>query len=99
MYLYAYAYLGLIALDGLCQLAFHWDDKTTQPVFWGVSVVIALQGNYWYKRHVETRIAQLQNPVELARRGGTSFGAAVLFTIALAVTAVAFSLPQIIGKS
>jgi hypothetical protein len=84
MYVYAWGYVGLLAIAGLCQLALHFADSATTPGFLVVGLVIAIQGNYLYKVHVEKSVARIVSRTapqevasELAKRGGTSVGAAI----------------------
>jgi hypothetical protein len=104
IYVYAWGYVGLLAAAGVCQLAFHFDDNATTPGFLVVGLVIAIQGNYLYKVHVEKSVARIvarSDPqdaaVELAKRGGTSVGAAIGLLAGMVAVAVGLAIPLVLA--
>lgn len=102
MYVFAWAFAAVVALDGLCQILFQYNDRFTGPLYWGINAAFAWQGNALYKRHVDQRVGTIlasQSPAgateELARQGGTSAGSVLVFVAVFLVLGLLFVLPDL----
>jgi uncharacterized protein YecT (DUF1311 family) len=101
MYLYSLIFIGVIAVEILCEYAFDFPDRFTNAINITIPVITGFLGNSWYKYHVKKKFKEitantLNSPekvkIELIRQGGTSIGAAIGFIaifIAVAVIAIA----------
>ena len=90
MYLYSWIFIGVVIVEMLCEYAFGFPDKLSNAISLAIAVTFGLQGNSWYKLHVEKKVKEItamntpeQAKIELARQGGTSIGAAIGFVVAL----------------
>jgi hypothetical protein len=91
MYMFSAILVGVIVIESLAEYALGVPDRFSNVVGVIVSVVCSMQGNYWYKRHVERTVRDVmaqKRPVEetiaeLARRGGTSVLAALGLLVAV----------------
>ncbi len=94
MYAVAWIYLGLAAAADLAEAVLNLGRFSTNGIFLVLGIMIARQGNYWYKDHVTRRIAAAKpdDPQRLAAEGGTSSLAVVALAAALVVYGVAFAL-------
>lgn len=89
MYLYSSIFVAVIVLEILFEYAFDLPQAVSNAVNIGIAVTFGMQGNYWYRLHVEKKVKEIralnspQNAkIEVARQGGTNIGAAIGFLIA-----------------
>jgi len=99
MYVNAGILLGIACLESVATYLFHLADAVANAMNLALAVVIGLQGNHWYRKHVTKRIADItpKVPVDrlqatLAAAGGTNAGAAIIaFVLLVAVIAALYS--------
>lgn len=88
MYLYSFIFMGCVVLEFLCEYAFDLPQSVSNAINIGIAVTFGIQGNYWYRLHVEKMVKEItarntpQNAhIEAIRKGGTNFGAAIGFVV------------------
>ena len=87
------AMLGVGFIAGFLDVS----ENVARAVNIAFSVLVGLQGNYWYKLHAEGKIKRIRESIiphqvrdELARQGGTNLvGALTFFFLMLLLTIIA----------
>jgi divalent metal cation (Fe/Co/Zn/Cd) transporter len=88
MYLYSAVFIGVIAVETLCEIAFGVSNSLSNAISLGIAVALGMQGNTLYKLHVEKKTKEIiamntpeQAKIELVKQGGTSVAAVVGFSV------------------
>lgn len=92
MYLYSGIFIAVIGAETLCEIAFGFPGWLSGAVNVFMACFFGAQGNTLYQRHVDKQVDAIlashppeQARMELTRRGGTNFGAAIGLVVALLV--------------
>lgn len=95
MYWLCWIFVGIFGVEFLLEGLFSLSSKISNAINLGTAVVIGMQGNYWYRLHVNQKIKNItyQYPPalaksELQRQGGTSWLAPIGFIAIVFVEAV-----------
>lgn len=92
MYRYAALFFAAMMAVGVIEGMLDVSNSVSQATNMAFSILLGLQGNYWYKLHAEQKIKRIRETIvpeqmkeELARQGGTNLpGALICFILAVA---------------
>lgn len=92
MYKFCGIFMAVVIAETLLELALDLPSSLSSAISIAMTVCFGMFGNHLYKLHVEQKIREItaegtptQINAELARQGGTSFGAAIGFLVVLII--------------
>jgi hypothetical protein len=99
MYWVCWIFVGIFAVEFLLENLFSLSSRVSSAVNLGTAVVVGMQGNYWYRLHVNKKVKEItaQYPPalaasELASQGGTSWIAPFGFIAVVFLEAIVMGL-------